>query len=160
MKQLINVLIAFALFGIGTTKAQNTSAASGSNATGSGGTLSYTVGQIVTTTNTGSNGTSAHGVQQPFEISVATGIKEELDITLDLVVYPNPSTDFLKLRIGDREFRNLRYQLFDINGNLLRNNKVEERETEISMNIYLPAIYFLKVTDKDKVIKTFKIIKN
>ena len=43
--------------------AQETVPATGGDATGSGGTSSYTVGQVVCTTNTGSNGSVAQGVQ-------------------------------------------------------------------------------------------------
>ena len=73
--------------------AQNTIPSSGGNASGSGGTVSYSIGQIVYTTNTGTNGTVAQGTQQPFEISVVTGIEEALNITLQCSVYPNPATE-------------------------------------------------------------------
>ena len=140
--------------------AQNTIPASGGNASGSGGTVNYTVGQVVYTTNTGTNGSSGQGVQQPYEISVVTGIEEALGISLEIGVYPIPATDFVKLRIKNYEVQNLRYQLYDNNGSLLLDNKVEGSETSIIMNNLVPAIYFLKVTDNKKVVKTFKIIKN
>jgi len=161
MKQLIKTLIAFCLFGFGTTmQAQNTIPASGSNVSGGGGTVSYSVGQVVYTTNTGSNGSVAQGVQQPFEISVVTSIEEAKGISLEIVLYPNPATDFIKLKIENYEAGNLRYQLYDINGNILLSNKVEGNETNIVMSNLVSATYFLKVTDNKKVIKTFKIIKN
>jgi hypothetical protein len=161
MKQLSKLLIGVCLFGYGTTIiAQNTIPATGGNGSGSGGSLSYTVGQIVYTTNTGTNGSSAQGVQQPYEISVVTSVKEALDISIEFVVYPNPATDFIKLNIKNYEVDNLSYQLYDINGNLLQNNKVEGNETNISMQTLTPSTYILRVTDNNKVIKTFKIIKN
>jgi hypothetical protein len=45
--------------------------------------------------NAGTNGTAAQGVQQPYEISVVTAIEKALDILLEMVVYPNPATDFV-----------------------------------------------------------------
>ncbi|MCJ7449016.1 MAG: T9SS type A sorting domain-containing protein [Bacteroidales bacterium] len=161
MKTPLIALTAICMFGFGTAiHAQNAIPASGGNASGSGGSVSYSVGQIVYTTNTGTNGSAAQGVQQPYEISVVTSIEEALDISLEMVVYPNPTTDFIKLKIENYEVKNLRYQLYDINGSLLKDNKVEGNETNIVMNNFLPATYFLKVTDNNKVIKTFKIIKN
>jgi hypothetical protein len=161
MRHLIKTLIAFCLFGFGTTiQAQNTIATSGGNASGSGGTVSYSIGQVVYTKYVGTNGSSAQGVQQPYEISVATGIVEAKDISLEIEVFPNPATDFVKLKIKNYEVENLRYQLYDINGSLIKDNKVEGNETSLSMQNLLPSVYFLKVTDKNKVIKTFKIIKN
>jgi len=140
--------------------AQETVSSAGGNATGSG-TVSYTVGQIVYTTITdGSNGSVAQGVQQPYEISVVTALEDANGISLEIMVYPNPATDFIKLRIENYEVENLSYQLYDINGNLLQNSKIFSDETTISMQSLLPATYFLKITDNNRVVKTFKIIKN
>ena len=146
------------MFGISSI-AQQTVSSSGGEAGGTGGTVSYTVGQVVYTTNTGTNGYIIQGVQQPFEISVVTGIKEAGDISLEFAVYPNPATDFVKLKIENYEVKNLRYQLYDNRGSLLQDNKVEGNETSIIMSNLVPAIYFLKVTDNKRGIKTFKIIK-
>ncbi|HUX97315.1 MAG TPA: T9SS type A sorting domain-containing protein [Bacteroidales bacterium] len=140
-------------------KAQSANSASGGNATGTGGSVSYTVGQVVYTTNTGTNGSAAQGVQQPYEISVEAGIKEALGILLEIVAYPNPTTDFIKLKIENYEVVNLRYQIFDINGNLLLSNIIDNKENNISMQNLMPATYFLKVIQGNKNVKTFKIIK-
>ena len=63
---IIILLIILSSFRIMAQQAIN---ASGANATGSGGSVSYSVGQVLYTTNSGSNGSSAQGVQQPYEIS-------------------------------------------------------------------------------------------
>ncbi len=81
-------------------------------------------------------------------------------ISLEIMVYPNPTTEFITLKIETYEVLNLRYQLNDIKGSLLQDNKIEGNETSIVMSSLLPATYFLKVTDNKKVVKTFKIIKN
>jgi len=156
------ILSSLGLLSIGMTglNAQSTIPASGGNASGSGGTVSYSVGQVVYTTNTGTNGTIAQGVQQPFEISVVTGIEEALNITLQSSVYPNPASDFVKLKIENYEIENLSYQLYGNNGSLLQDNKIKDSETRIDMSNLVSAIYFLKVIENKKVVKTFKIIKN
>jgi len=155
----ISIVIVFVI-GFTSLQAQSTNPASGGNASGSGGSVSYTIGQIVYTKNNGTNGSVAQGVQQPYEISVVTGIEEALGISLEIMVYPNPATDFVKLKIENYEVQNLRYQLYDINGSLLQDNKIVGNETNIVMSYYMSATYFLKVTDNNKVVKTFKIIKN
>ncbi|MFH0841053.1 MAG: T9SS type A sorting domain-containing protein [Bacteroidota bacterium] len=159
----IKVLLCFfflCCFSITTLKAQSAIPASGGNASGSGGSASYTVGQIVYTTNTGSNGSEAQGVQQPYEISVITAVKDAGGISLEFVAYPNPASDFIKIKIEDYEVENLTYRLHDINGILLQTDKVEGNETTIPMNTLLPSIYFLKVFEGNKEIVTYKIIKN
>ena len=55
--------VAFLLLGIGGLYAQETVPATGGDATGSGGSASYSVGQMVYTTNTGS-GTVTQGVNK------------------------------------------------------------------------------------------------
>jgi hypothetical protein len=150
------------MFVIGFTglKAQSTITASGGNASGTGGNVTYTVGQIVYTTNTGTSGKVYQGVQQPYEITVVTGIDDALDISLEMLVYPNPTTDFIKLTIKNFEIESLSYQLYDINGSLLKIDKVVGNETHISMQGLKPSTYFIKVIQGNRDIKTFKIIKN
>ena len=156
-------LSAVFLLGLGLTglQAQTTVPATGGHASGSGGTVNYSVGQVVYTTNTGgSNGTVAHGVQQPFEISVVTGLVEAKGINLSVSAYPNPTTDFLNLKVENYDNTNLSYKLFDISGKLLETKKITGNETSIVMSNLVLATYFVKVTEENKEIITFKIIKN
>ena len=150
------------LFSISITSlhAQNVATTSGSKATGSGGTVDYTIGQIVYKTNSGTNGTVSEGVQQPYEISVITDIEEARDIILDFLVYPNPTNDNLRLFIKDFDINNVHYQLYNINGVLLQDQQVLDGETLIPMQGQQPSTYFLKILQGTKEIKTFKIIKN
>lgn len=155
-------LSAVLLIGLGLSglQAQEAIPATGGNASGSGGSASYSVGQVVYTTNTGTNGSVAQGVQQPYEISVISGIEQAKGINLICSAYPNPTTDFLTLNVENYDNENLSYQLFDISGKLLENKKLTSNETRIDMNNRVPAIYFLKVMDNQIEVKTFKIIKN
>jgi hypothetical protein len=162
MKKALTALIAFCIFGFGTAiRAQNAITASGGNAAGGGVSVSYSVGQVVYATNTSvTNGSVAQGVQQPFEISVITAIEQAKDITLVCSVYPNPANDFLTLKVENYDAESLSYKLFDASGKLLESKKVTGNITIISMANLLPSLYFLKVIDNQKEIKTFKIIKN
>ncbi len=166
-KNLMSSAVLLISLGLTGLQAQEAIPASGGNASGSGGTSNYTVGQIVYTTNTGTNGSVAQGVQQPYEISVVSGIEQAIGINPECTVYPNPTTDYLTLKIdGDVQTRHalsqqaLSYQLYDINGKLLENKKMTGGETNIDMNGFTPSTYFLKVFSNNQEIKTFKIIKN
>ena len=161
MRQKKLILIAILLLGLGLTglQAQEAVTPTGSTASGSGGSVSYSVGQVVYTTNTGTNGSVTQGVQQPYEISVVTAIEEAKGINLSVLAYPNPTTDFLTLRIEEFEISNLSYQLYDMNGRLLQREKITGNQTSIDMNNLVPAIYYVKVFQGNKGIKTFKIIK-
>jgi len=155
-------LSAVLLLGLGLTglQAQTSINATGGNASGSGGSASYSVGQVVYTTNTGTNGSVAQGVQQPFEISVVTAIEEAKGINLSVSAYPNPTTDYLTLEVKEYELSNLHFQLYDMSGKLLQNEKITGNQTSIVMSNLVPATYFVKVIQDNKEVKTFKIIKN
>ena len=121
--------------------------------------MSYTVGQIVYTTDTASNGSVAKGVQQPFEISVVTGI-DETEINLFVSAYPNPTNDYIILKFNNFQPETFSFQLYDMNGKLIEYKRISGIETSIVMNKLANAAYFLKVISNNKEVKTFKIIKN
>ncbi|MEI6349281.1 MAG: T9SS type A sorting domain-containing protein [Bacteroidota bacterium] len=155
----IAALFNIALF-LSTASAQNTIPTTGGNATGSGGSVSYSVGQVVYTTNVGTTGSVAQGVQQPYEISIVIGLEEAKEINLLVSAYPNPTKEFLNLKVENYTVENLSYQLFDIQGKLLESKKIESKETSIVTSNLVPATYFLRVIESNREIKTFKIIKN
>jgi hypothetical protein len=162
LKLLVTLLMGFGLTGL---QAQNAVPATGGNASGGGGSVSYSVGQVIYTTNTGTNGSVAQGTQQPFEISVVNGLEEAKGITLSLSAYPNPTKDYLTLSIDgetqtSHDLSLMSYQLFDMNGKLLLNEKITGNQTSIVMSNLAPASYFVKVIKGDNEVKTFKIIKN
>ena len=140
-------------------KAQQGFTAAGGGASGSGGNAAYSVGQIVYTTNTGAGGSVAQGVQQPFEISIVPG-KDGNSIELELNVYPNPTNNFLILNVGNSELSTLSYELYDNIGKILKRRKMISSSETIGMENLPSAIYFLKVSNNNKEVKTFKIIKN
>ena len=159
MKQK-KIKLSILLLGLGlTAQAQQATTATGGNASGSGGTVAYSVGQIVYTTNTGTNGSVAQGVQQPYEISTVLAIDNH-SIKLELTAYPNPTTNYLTLNVGNAELSTLNFQLYDISGKLIENRKIISNTETIGMENLPSATYFLKVTNNNNEIKTFKIIKN
>ncbi|MCB9002301.1 MAG: T9SS type A sorting domain-containing protein [Bacteroidales bacterium] len=158
-KRLKLSVIFFLSFVVG-IKAQESINTIGNNAMGSGGFISFSVGQIVYQTYADENNSLAEGVQQPYEISVVSAIKKFEETNFSILAYPNPTTECLTLRVNEFKMSNLSYQLYDMNGKLLRNEKITENQTSIVMSNFVPAIYFVKVTMGNKKVITFKIIKN
>ena len=154
-------LSAVLLLGLGLTglHAQESVNATGGDASGSGGSASYSVGQVVYTTNTGTNGSVAEGVQHAYEISVVTEIEEATGINLSVKAYPNPTANYLTLSVEEFDISNLSYQLYDMQGKLLQKETITSNQTSIDMNNLVPASYFVKVTQNNTEVKTFKIIK-
>lgn len=155
------ILSAILLSGIGLTGllAQESVNSSGGSALGAGGSTSYSVGQIACQTRVGTNGSIEEGVQQSYQISVVTTTKEAKDINLSVSAYPNPTSDYFTLDVKGYDFSNLTYQLYDMNGRLLLNKKITSNLTSIEMSNLISATYYVKVTDGNQEVKTFKIIK-
>jgi hypothetical protein len=139
--------------------AQQSVNGSGANATGSAGTVSYSIGQVFYTTHTGTTGSVAQGVQQAYNISVVNTWETTLNIAL--TAFPNPTTDKLTLSIGDYNNEKYVYQLFDAQGKLIHNGQILTANTLIDMTGLPPATYFLTVIHSDyQKFKTFKVLKN
>lgn len=157
----INVVLCFLLLQslVLTVGAQNTVTTAGGNPSGSNGSVSFTLGQIAGNTLSGTNGTIAQGVQQPYEISVLTALESAGDFTLESIVYPNPTRGLINLIIESSGDEDLRFRLYDTNGVLLQEQKIESRETEITLQ-NVSSVYFLKLIKNNKEVKVFKIVRN
>lgn len=138
---------------------QKTLAASGGNAQGSGGTVSYSVGQTDYVFQSGANGSINQGVQQPFEF-YTVGVDNHPNIELSCKVFPNPTVYSVTLQVEEFSFDELYFMLFDMNGKLLKQENVYEKDTQIFMDHLQPGNYLLNVVQHQNKIKTFKIIKN
>lgn len=148
------------LLGLGLTslQAQESVNSSGGDASGNKGSISYSVGQVSYSTNTGTYGTVTQGVQQAYEIYATTGI-QETGINLSVSVYPNPTTNYLNLKIEKLELSTFNFELFDMQGKLLQSQNITGNETQIDMSNYVSSTYFVRIINQNQSIKEFKIIK-
>lgn len=152
-------LIFIGLLGLNALHAQQAITATGGDAIGTGGSVAYSIGQIVYTTNLSTGGSVAQGVQQPYEIYIVAGI-ENTAVNVVMAVYPNPTTDLLQLEVTGEISQDLTFQLTDMAGQIIESRKISSSNETIDMEILASATYFLKVLNKNQPIKTFKIIKN
>jgi len=161
-KQVLSAIFLLAI-GLTSLKAQEAITAIGGNASGSGGSASYSIGQVVYTTNTGAGGSISQGVQQPYEISVVSGI-EEIGINRSYTLYPNPTTENVVLNIDasfsveTQNFASLQYTLSDINGKQIQQQSITDKQTIIPMEQLPAGTYFVTIVAITQ-FKTFKIIK-
>ena len=157
MKLILSLIILLGIT-ISGIYAQEAIPTSGGDASSNKGSVSYSVGQIVYSSNTATNGTVTQGVQQAYEIYVTTGI-EETGINLSVLAYPNPVINYLKLKLESKKLESLSYQLYNIQGKLLQSGKIEGTESQIDMSNYVPSTYFVRIINQNQSIKVFKIIK-
>jgi hypothetical protein len=163
----IQIRLTMLLLGIALTTlyAQLSINTTGGTASGSGGSASYSVGQIAYETNTSAEGSVAQGVQHAYEIFEITEdpvpfYEIRKGITLSVVVYPNPTTDYLQLTVASENMKDLSYQMYDMKGTILQNEKITGNQTRIVMSHLVPANYVVRVVQGSKEVKTFKVIKH
>lgn len=154
---LLSILLLSA--GIIDLPAQVSMAGSGGDATGPGGKVSFTVGQIDYVSSGGGGATVAQGVQQPYEI-FSSSVEDIKGIELSASVMPNPVEDVLTLTVDEKSHQNLRWSLFDMQGRQIGDNAITAAVTTFEMSELSSGIYFLKISENQKEIKSFKIIKN
>lgn len=132
--------------------------ASGGNVSDIGGTVSFTVGEVVYTKISNNNGIVSQGVQQPYEI-FTVGIEDGINENISLSVFPNPSDNELNLQVDDSDFSKYSYQLSDLLGKVLDSQNISTNRTLLNLTDNPSAPYFVKVIQENKVVKIFKIIK-
>lgn len=132
----------------------------GGIATGASGSVTYTVGQIAVQGAGNGDKSVLEGVQQPYEIQTV-GVDDYPGITLDAVVYPNPTRNYVQLRISNFDIpeQGLAAQLYDANGKLLEIYTVSDLLTQFDLSNYPTATYQLRVMDGKRVMKTFRVVK-
>jgi hypothetical protein len=126
---------------------------------GTGGTVSFSVGQMVYTTDSKGSGAVVQGIQRPYRITT-TDIKK-LDNSFSFKAYPNPSSDDLFLEMNEYRNEKLNYQLFDMQGKLLMTNPIEIPKTQINMRALAVGTYLIQIyTANNQPVQTIQIIKN
>lgn len=151
--------------GFNSLQAQEVPVTAGGDSSGSGGSASYTAGQVVFTAIESAAGIAAQGIQQAFIITEEATDAGYERLNLICEVYPNPTSGFLRLKLHHHlltESTDYYYALSDMNGNLMEKKQISGNETLIDMSRLVPAIYFLQVSSAGKgqnMQATFKIIK-
>lgn len=131
---------------------------SGGNATGSGGTMSYSIGQTDYSYQTTTSGEVSQGVQHAYEIFVI-GLDEK-DSDISLQIYPNPTSDYLTLSMDEIHNESVKYQIIDITGKSLQKGSLTQSATKLDFTPFRSGSYFILISNGSEKLKTFKIIKN
>ncbi|OGM08838.1 hypothetical protein A2Z67_02415 [Candidatus Woesebacteria bacterium RBG_13_36_22] len=138
-------------------KAQNIVSTAGDHFKNNTAQLSWTVGEVTIETLSGTSNILTQGFHQTNLI--ATAINEILDLGFEIKAYPNPTQDYLILKISKDKLNGMQYKLYDMQGKLLHHKLIEESETEISFKDLVPSTYLIKVIEMNKELKTFMIVK-
>lgn len=159
MRKIYGIILLF-VFSATMSFAQNAVTVSGGEANGNSGSVSYSIGQTFYSANVGTSGQVSEGVQQPYEIYDVTEVQSVISGAISLSAFPNPTSDFLTLRIDGDYIDGLSCAMFDISGKEIMQQRITSSQTSLDVQQLPPATYFVRVTKGKNEVKTFKIVKN
>lgn len=113
----------------------------GGDASGSGGSISYSVGQVVYSNNDFVN----EGLQQPFEIFIISVDDSFLAVQLNL--YPNPTSQELFIEMNNFS-EGITANVYDADGSLIDTIRLRSAKTSIPVRDWAAATYFVRLTDE------------
>lgn len=155
-KQLFLFLLSF-LFG-GNFMAQQNTVGAGGEATGSGGTVSFSVGQIDFSSQSGTSGSITQGVQQPLEFFNVGIAEQKADFTV--LMYPNPVVAELHVDLQNVSLEKLTYVLTDVTGKIIETKNIDQEQLTITMVELSRANYFLNFIREGEIVGSYQIVKN
>ncbi len=135
---------------------QANTTSTGGDATGSGGSVAYSVGQIDYIQKSGSGGTANLGVQQTYSLSETNNL-DDLGELVTVTIGPNPTNDYMTISVQTES--TLSYFVTDVNGKLILDQKLFSDTEMIQMTQWSQGIYILHITSNEKLIKQIKLIK-
>ena len=124
----------------------------------SSGSLSWTLGELVIETLWETDFILTQGFQQS-KLTV-TAIDDLQTSGIELSVYPNPANNFLSIEVKTDKQRDLLLSLYDLNGKLILQKKITGSKQTVQMQNYKSAIYILKISEGNKKIMTYQIVKH
>ncbi len=119
----------------------------------------YTSGKLVFKVLSGKTGYAPQGVHQAYEITIATIAEKPGETDKECIAYPNPVDGTMKLVIRPFNDENMWYRIYDMNGVLLKENKIENKELVIPVENVPSATWLVKVVNNGTEVKLFKIEK-
>jgi len=155
IKKSLIPLFVFVSFGF-SSFGQNALPTTGGHIKSTGGSTSFTIGQVAYVLKKGTGSYLNEGVQQVY--TKKTTPIEELVFLKDVLVYPNPTQENFNLIISTKEDVQIRYTIMDYLGKEIRNGNILSEKSEISLRDLPSGNYFISLKSK-KENRIFKIVK-
>ena len=135
---------------------QNAISSTGGHFKTSGGSTSFTVGQVAYVLKKGTGSYLNEGVQQVY--TKKTTPIEELVYLKEVQLYPNPTQETMTLILSSMEDVQVRYIIMDYLGKEIKNGNILSEKSEISLRDLPSGNYFISLKSK-KEIRIFKMVK-
>jgi hypothetical protein len=152
---IVSILFATLYFNV---SGQSNTTAAGGDASGSGGTVAYSLGQVSYIVASGNGGTANQGVQQAFEIFTIGSVDEQFEVSIS--IFPNPTLGYLNLEVLGIPFEKLTYQIFSSQGKLILMGNFTGSHSRIDLGELPAATYTMQIINSNHHLRTYKVIKN
>lgn len=151
-KRLLVGSLFFICFG---SVAQEVVSSQGDSYSGPGGSVDFTVGEVVIFTGTdGSNDVTQGFHQTNWNFAGVIDHQPEQSA----LVYPNPTEDQLIIKMEN--FDGVNFQLTDAAGKIVREGLLSGTESQVDVADFAPGNYNVVLLLNQEKLKTFKLIKN
>ena len=119
--------------------------------------LDWSIGESITATHSNGTNVLTQGFHQnTYEVLL---LVDDFQTAIDISVYPNPTTNFININVGDAAFQQMQYTITDYVGKTIKKANLNTDTEQISFANYANGTYFLTVKRNNKLLKNFKIIK-
>lgn len=142
---IIFLWIVFVLLHNDIVQAQSTMVAAGGNAIGPTAQVSYTIGQVVYTSQYNSDAIVDQGVQHSIEIYPVSIGKEESECSLS--VFPNPTCESITISLGIAVRYQGEWSIIDIHGKQVLSQEYDSPSMTISLTDLPTGSYTLLIRD-------------
>ena len=154
-KKILTILLCFwSLMVFGQT--QEVVSSAGDFASNSSGSISFTIGEAIISTENSATSILTQGFHQTLLVFVDPDFIDGL-LDLEISVFPNPTQEQLTLKVDVPH--GLHYILFDIKGLRIKQSQLLSEETKLDFSQLNPSTYILKIYKNSEESRTFKIIK-
>jgi hypothetical protein len=119
--------------------------------------MDWSIGELSIETYTSSTMIISQGFHQGEY--VVTRIDEIPFFDFSITAFPNPTSDLICLKVESTKVEHINYAVSDISGKVLLNGNTANQLEQINFSNYAPGVYFMSVTQNNKLLKSFKIIK-
>jgi len=121
----------------------------------SSGSISFTIGECISSTISSTSIILTQGFQQS-KLNIV-GIHNTQILDYEIIAFPNPVKEFVTLKI--EKPKGFTYKLYSMNGTIIENKIIVNTDSEINFKELPPSVYILKVFQDNEGVKSFKIIK-
>ena len=149
------------LFGLGSLfttislSAQEVVSSQGETYTNANGSIDFTVGEVITSTESNGNNDLTQGFHQTnWNFAGVEDFAPDFEIT----IFPNPTSDVLNIKSS--MYEDVSYLLYDGQGKLVLSDDLSGTLTQIQVNQLAPGAYSLCINDQTGQLKNFKLIKS